>query len=270
MTREFTQQELTAFQQALDALGKNGLDIDYEGSGRNADLLMKYFEQTSVTVAAIYQVVEQHKNEFAWLSPARQTWNKESVPLSPADRDRILNYVRSSKNLKSDGDNLFVNAIALVQWLVSHGYSAASANLDVTLSQVAAQSRYPLVKATRPQDSEKAAQATKEAAAKQQIPKHTNDDVPSYVPAHLVEHYRQNQQAIKAKQATAPVVTPQQKMSHYEQLTRDAIAAIRSNVDRAEASAKFLHNPGGNWEFTWRQVRIWSERRAAQRVEAGR
>jgi hypothetical protein len=115
MAREFTQQELQAFQQALDALRDNGLDVDYEGSNRNADILIEHFQTTTVTVAAVYQLVEQRKNEFIWRTSAQFNWDKASVSLTLKDRQQIIDYVNRSQHLKSDGDNLYVKRNSVCQ-----------------------------------------------------------------------------------------------------------------------------------------------------------
>jgi hypothetical protein len=206
----------------------------------------------------------QLRPHLRFYTPAQQAWNRESASLSQADRDQILNYVRGSKNLKSDADNLFVNATALVQWIVSHGYPVG--NFDVILSQVAAQSRYPLVKQIHLQGSEAEAQAAREAA-KQQPAKKSDDEVkiPAGLSPALHEHYRQTHKPVKAATPT----TPAESMTYYEKASRELVANVTSNNDREQA-AKFLRNANANWELTYRRIHTWIQRRAQERASAGR
>lgn len=264
-----TQNEVNEFQAFCD---QHHIVCDDSAEGqKNGDLLgglivMK--SQVDITPATLAAAYAQLKDHLVHYTPAQQSWNTESRSLTQADKDRILNYVRSSKNLKSDGDNLLVNATALANWITSHNYSVGNPSLDVILSQVAAQSRYPLVKQVHLQGSEAEAQAAREAAVPQQTAKHSDDDVPSYVPAALKEHYRQNQRAMKQKESATPI-TPAESMTYFEKASRELVANVTSNNDR-ETAAQFLKNDGGNWEFTYRRIRTFLERRTQERNSVGR
>ena len=147
-------------------------DDNTPDADHNAEMVANYMLSvwgTPWTRENLDKALPQIQAQLRFYSAAEQQWNSESRSLSQADRDRILNYVRSSKNLKSDGDNLLINASALAQWISSHNYKVGNPNLDTVLSQVASQSRLPLVKQVRLQGSEAEAQAAKEAASQQQI-----------------------------------------------------------------------------------------------------
>lgn len=265
MAREFTQQELAAFQQALDALRNNGLDVDYEGSDHNANLLIQHFETIPVTAAGIYQLIERTKNEFIWRTPAQLTWDNVSKSMSPQDRQEIINYVGRSQHLKSDGDNLYVNATAFANWILAHKVPVQ--NLESMVSQIV-QSPYRLVTKTLLQDSEREAQAAREAAKQQQPVKKADDEVkiPAGLPAHLHEHYRQTHR----KAETAAPSTAASTQSHFESMARAAAASIQSNLDRAQAES-FLSKAGAwGWELVYRSIESFIQRRKQQRWLAGR
>ena len=70
-TRQATAQDLQEMAEAIRQLRENGWDdFTQQGSQRNADLLVEYFDQnpaTPITVVTIFQAVEARKNDFKWV-----------------------------------------------------------------------------------------------------------------------------------------------------------------------------------------------------------
>src|SRR5262249_1578470 len=90
------------------------------------------------------------------------------------------------------------------------------------------------------------------------------------VPAGLAPHLHEHWRGLNA--ATRPVAQsmPESTTSHFEQKSRDAVAAIQSNVDREEA-AKFLdRGKAWGWELVYRSIESFIQRRKQQRWLAGR
>jgi hypothetical protein len=117
------------------------------------------------------------------------------------------------------------------------------------------------------QDSEREAQAAREAAKQQQPVKKADDEVkiPAGLPPHLHEHYRQTHKKVQVATPSTQAST----QSHFESMARSAAASIQSNVDRAEAERLLMRAGAWGWELVYRSIESFIQRRNQQRWLAG-
>jgi len=141
-------------------------------------------------------------------------------------------------------------------------------NIDMVLPNIVSCSQYRLTWKKRLQDSEREAQAAREAAKQQQPVKKANDEVkiPAGLPPHLHEHYRQTHKKVQVATPSTPAST----QSHFESMARSAAASVQSNVDRAEAERLLTRAEAWGWELVYRSIESFIERRKQQRWMAGR
>ena len=107
--------------------------MDHEGAEHNANLIWQYFQQNPTvpaTVANIYALVEQKKNEFIWRTPLQQECDKHVARMSEQDRRLILNFI-SRRGLKDSGDDLLVNFNAIASYCLQSNIPVATNTLDM-------------------------------------------------------------------------------------------------------------------------------------------
>ena len=227
--------------------------------------------QADITPATLSQAFAQVKDQLVYYSPAQQQWNQASATLSQTDRDQIISYVSRSQSLKSDGDNVFVNATAFAKWITAHRIPVQ--NLDSMLPQIV-QSPYPIVKKRQLQDSEREAQVQREAASQQPARQDQRAEATGQntLAPHLQAHREMVHRAMaeaeerKMKEAN-PTVDQQAWKARAESLVAD------SHLDNAQIKKMFVfveHTTDIDWPATHRARLNHIERRRNSRGLAGR
>lgn len=276
MERIFTEQETKAIYEAEKSLRESGLDVDHEHAGHNADLIWQYFQanpSVPVTVAAIKTLVENRRSDFAWfktLTPLESEYQKLAARMTQDQKQTILSYI-TERDFKDSGDALLQNFNILATWILDKNFPITSASLDAQLANIVSGTRgRVLLRKQRLQGSALEAQKTREAQreAAAQPKQEDETEVPSYVPAHLVPHYRQIHAAMAQAKERKPEGPSQQNQEVWK-ARADSITAD-SNSDQIQIKRIFIMQENDktqiDWQATHRSRLTFVERRRNQRA----
>jgi hypothetical protein len=141
MARQYTQQELKAFNDAEQQLRAKGLivdEADKEDFDVNIKLIQAYFDQNlhaPITVQSILAACDQMKDQLRWKSAAQVKYETEYNKLTQAQKDQFGAWWYSQKKtLVLEGDQGFENAEKLLSWMkgkpfTNHNFVLAVGNL---------------------------------------------------------------------------------------------------------------------------------------------
>jgi hypothetical protein len=187
-SQTITQAEVNAYRAFCAA--NNIVDNETERGLANGDLLGKLITltwQLDITAQTLQQAYDQLKERIHHLSPAEVRLN--ALRLSRGDMDYIVEFVRRSPNLKSDGDNLLTNVATIGSYMQQQRLPIQGADLNGFLPRLAQHSTqsYPLVWKQRLQDSDKKTEH-ETSSHEQEIIKNRAESVVVRTPSGLVNN----------------------------------------------------------------------------------
>ena len=256
---------------------QNNLELEGQDGVHNAEVLRDYFldvwkeEMNAVTLSlAVEQLKKAGRLVFRTLPPLEAEYQKLAARMTQDQKQAILNYI-TERDFKDSGDALLQNFNILATWILDKNFPITSASLDAQLSNIVSGTRgRVLLRKQRLQGSALEAQKTREAqreAAAQ--PKQEGEmEVPSYVPAHLVPHYRQIHAAMAQAKERKPEGPSQQNQEVWK-ARADSITAD-SNSDQIQIKRIFIMQENDktqiDWQATHRSRLTFVERRRNQRA----
>ena len=139
--RQYSPNDLEAFQQVELLLRNAGMDVDHEHASENAKPITDYFEknrQIAISVQTIVDFVNANPTLFKFRTPAQRRFDAV-VATEGSDRgQQILNYLAGQRTLVNSGDELYQNGAELLQEL--HGRPINSETVGHAIGRISAPS----------------------------------------------------------------------------------------------------------------------------------
>lgn len=259
---ELTQAEYAAYEQFAK---KHNVIMDENQDGyANAQFIADYFLnqwKQDMTVENLEAAFDTLKPYLKFQTPAQLVAKQAGIDQAQAE---MLVSVLGRRQL--DQRYIVEDAVTVAKYILAQGWALGPYSIDLCLSNLGNKPGDAKVHWVRKlQDREREEVARREANRQPGEVRISDDDVPSYVPANLRDHWRKMHAGETKAQATASTAP-----AYYEKLARDAAASITSNVDRDEATAQFLSKGGKAWpwELTYRTIMNYIERRRSERANA--
>lgn len=286
MTRQFTQADLDAFNQAYVELDKKGFVL----SGENLMIMLRAYNQSPqapISVKSILEYTKQNRNAFEWLSAAEIEYNKLSAEIGPETTQLVIKELgRHGLVNTPNSQDMFTNFSSVVRYYQSQHWSItadsferAIGNLRTSLghgrliykptpSQQAAAKRWEDTRNSEPNTEYKnftkskksALQVAQEKAAS--VAHIMNPDGTRMSDQIMREFYENHPEALEPETPAqnTPPVDPDEAFYHKQ--TKDYIRSIASNLIRAEAEKEYGHQHNASWKVTYSLLRNWYEKRA--------
>ena len=139
--RPYTTADEEQFNEAKKGLATARLDLYGPDAQHNINLIDQLFQKhrnIPITVANIHKAVEDHKNEFVWLTPAQANWFQLAKDSSDRANQLVAWLATQGKRpgqFVNTGDELFENLSLLFAKL--HGYEINSETIRHAADRVA-------------------------------------------------------------------------------------------------------------------------------------
>ena len=138
MSRQFTEQEVQAANQAEQQLRAQGLilEVGKEDAAHNSERIVAYFElnkNVPLTVETLLSAVQQMKDQMKWKSGPQMAYEKEYNQLTKAQQDQFGSWWYQKKNvLVLDNDEGYENAAKILTWCRGRNFEARTFDLAVS------------------------------------------------------------------------------------------------------------------------------------------
>jgi hypothetical protein len=141
MARQYTQEEVSVFQEIESELRAQGLVVDGQVGTDNADIVTAFFTDPKIAVtaasirAAVFGVL---KNKLQWVAPvsaAETEYNALYNGLSQSQKDQFGAWwflPSTKKTIQVENDEGFSNASKILAWMRGKTFTAAGFDLAVT------------------------------------------------------------------------------------------------------------------------------------------
>jgi hypothetical protein len=295
LTRPGSQQDVDQFQAADAKLQAIGIDTD---SPAYTDPIINYLNQNPavpITADNIVNFVNQNKNLFTWRTATEKEYDALAVKFTEPEKTLIARSLKAhgyweGEDKATDQDLVHWNLSAKAHLARYPGQPVTADNIRITIGHLlmspqghlfvkkgtpsrfdsaAAQKEYDDKKKAR-EDGKNIDQRDQSQAVVTYTDEHGNWVRP--LSGELKAHQDQVHAALKAKedQQTNQADDPG---SYYKQRSLDLLNSIQSNVDRQDATNKFVqhgHSGAWPWKVVFTSLNQWVELRKYQRSVAGR
>jgi len=268
-SQEITRQELAVY----DAWVKEN---NIQNTDANALVIATYMLDTwgvEFTRANLDLALPQLRASLTFYTPLEAEYLKISRRMTPEQVQTVSTFI-SRRGLKDDGDNQLQNFITVASWILDKSQPITTDSLDRAIGNIINGSRRPLLWKTRLQDSEKAAQAQREAASQQPARQDQRAEATgeNSLAPHLREHRRQMHAALAEAEARK-IAENSRKIDQQAWKARAESLVADSHLDNIQIKKLFVfveHTTDIDWVATHRARLNFIERRRNQKGLAGR